>query len=107
MKNLEKYDYRNKSEMNTDNLVIMDYGQLAMAIRGGDGEYCMMMNLGELFGGMCIPMGYWIVPDVEDDFKSHWILIDPVSEFWIINNVLYYNYDAIVGEVVGEFTYNY
>ena len=38
---------------------------IPMAIRSdNDGDqYCMMMQLGKDFDGMCIPMGYWIVPD--------------------------------------------
>ena len=97
MNNLEKYE-----PMENDGLVIMPHGQLAMAIRSdNDGDqYCMMMQLGKDFDGMCIPMGYWIVPDLECDVPHHWICIDPISEYWVINNELHYNYDAIIGETL-------
>jgi hypothetical protein len=96
MKNLEIYEMNENDE---SGLIIMPHGQIAMAIRGYESEYCMMMNLGTDFDGMCIPMGYWIVPefDVPNQPDDHWIMIDPVSEFWIVNNTIHYNYDAIVG----------
>jgi len=96
MNNLERYE---TTENDDSGLVIMPHGQLAMAIRGGDDEFCMMMQLGNGFDGLCIPMGYWIVPefDAHGATEHHWIMIDPVSEFWVVNNVLCYNYDAIVG----------
>lgn len=106
MNNLEIYE---TTENDTDGLVIMPHGQMAMAIRGYESEFCMMMNLGTDFDGMCIPMGYWIVPefDVPNQPDDHWLMIDRVSEFWIVNNRICYNYDAIVGCVLYDGPYGY
>ena len=92
MKNLEIYE---TNENDNDGLIIMPHGQIAYAIRGYD--------------GMCIPMGYWIVPefDVPNQPDDHWIMIDRVSEFWVVNNLICYNYDAIVGCVLYDGPYGY
>lgn len=106
MKNLEIYE---TNENDNDGLIIMPHGQIAYAIRGYEDEFCMMMNLGTDFDGMCIPMGYWIVPefDVPNQPDDHWIMIDRVSEFWVVNNLICYNYDAIVGCVLYDGPYGY
>ena len=77
-----------------------------MYIGVGD-EYCMMMKLNEPIDGVeVIPMGYWITPDIEEletnELESHWIIIDPIAEFWVINGGIYWHYDAAIGTVVYE-----
>ena len=72
---------------------------------GFSGEFCMMFELDEPIDGVeVIPMGYWLLPHIEEldvDYDNYGdITIDPIAEFWVINQDVYWTYDAIVGTVV-------
>tara|TARA_R110000824_G_scaffold71666_3_gene183440 strand:+ start:159 stop:485 length:327 start_codon:yes stop_codon:yes gene_type:complete len=74
---------------------------------GFSGEFCMMFELNEPIDGLeVIPMGYWLLPHAEElhtDYDNYGdITIDPIAEFWVVNQVVYWTYDAIVGTVVYE-----
>ena len=72
---------------------------------GFSGEFCMMFELDEPIDGVeVIPMGYWLLPHIEElcvDYDNYGdVSLDPIAEFWVINQDVYWTYDAIVGTVV-------
>ena len=71
---------------------------------GFSGEYCMMFELDEPIDGVAFLWGigyYHTHRELDVDYGNYGdISIDPIAEYWVINQDVYWTYDAIVGTIV-------